>query len=144
MTSVTDMTTFELSDEQRAALDEQIAAKPPDRRVGVPLTPEQSAAYRQAAEEEQSAKAEMVAHVRKLRAAEQEPGLFGDLRRAINASPLSRDQIAQRIGSSPEELDHFRIGASQLLPESLRQLVDVLGLRLMQEIPAARDPLAAD
>jgi ribosome-binding protein aMBF1 (putative translation factor) len=138
------MSIFQPTDEQQRALDEQLAAKPSDRRVGVPLTPEQTAAYRQAVEEELGGKDEMVAHVRKLRAAEQEPGLFGDLRRAINASHLSREQIAQRIGTSSRELDEFRTGAAPLPPESLRQLANVLGLRLMQEIPAAREPLTTN
>jgi len=138
------MSIFQPTDEQQRALDDQLAAKPADRRVGVPLTPEQTAAYRQAVEEEQGGKDEMVAHVRRLRAAEQERGLFGDLRRAINASQLTREQIAQRIGTSPEELDDFRTGAAPLLPESLNQLADVLGLRLMQEIPAARESLSTN
>jgi hypothetical protein len=138
------MSKLQLTDEQQAALREQLAATPPERRVGVPLTPEQAAAYRQAVAEELAGKKEMTDYVRKLRAAEQEPGLFGDLRRAINASRLERTLIAAEIGTTPDELDKFRTADAPLPPEALKRLVDVLGLQLMQQIPARREPVTAN
>ena len=138
------MSIFQPTDEQRAALQEQMAATPSQGRVGVPLTSEQAVAYREAVQEELAGKDEMVAHVRKLRAAEQEAGLFGDLRRAINASRLDRNVIAQMIGTTRAELDRFRTAEAPLPPEALRRLVDVLGLQLMQPIPARREPVAAE
>jgi len=138
------MSSLQLTEEQRAAIEEQIASRPSDRRVGVPLTPDQKAAYRRAVEEERAGEEELIARAQMLRAAEQEPGLFGDLRRAINASRIPRDAIANQVGTSLDELDNFRTGTALLPPEVLNRLVSALGLRLMQEIPSRHEAVAVE
>ncbi|MGD9854948.1 MAG: hypothetical protein AB7U20_08345 [Planctomycetaceae bacterium] len=61
----------------------------------------------------------------------------------MNASRLPKDDIANRVGTTPDELERFRTGESLLPPEKWNRLVTVLGLRLMQVIPGRREPVSA-
>ena len=85
--------------------------------------------------EELAGKEENIAHLRKIQAAAEQPGFFGDLRRAIVASRRSVDELSAEIGVDQRLLSDFRAGDTELPAAALERLVDTLGLRLMQEIP---------
>jgi hypothetical protein len=106
-----------------------------ERRVTVQFTPEQRQAYRDAVEQELAGKDENIAHFRKIKAAAEQPGFFGDVRRAILLSRGSIGELAALIGVEPEVLSDFRAGEAELPAAALNRLLEALGLRLMQEIP---------
>jgi hypothetical protein len=105
------------------------------RRVTVSRTPEQVEKWQTAAKAELAASEENVAHVLKIKVAAEQPGFFGDIRRAILSSRRPLDQLAAEAGVEPRALSDFRAGDSDLPSAALDRLLDVLGLRLMQEIP---------
>jgi hypothetical protein len=105
-----------------------------ERRVTVTFTPEQKVEWQAAAEQELAAKEENILHFRKLKEAAAKPGLFGDIRRAIAASRLPADHLATQVGIDVRLLSDFRAGDAELPPEALERLLNVLRLRLMQEI----------
>jgi len=135
------MATIEWTPEQAAERERQKAANPPDRRIHVELTPEQREAWRQAAEEEQANKEETIARFHRMQAAEKEPGFLGDLRRAINASGHRTIKLPEEIGVEARLLGDFRTGEADLPADAIARLVDVLHLRLMQEIPASQSEI---
>ena len=106
-----------------------------DKRLTIQFTPEQRAEWTAAVQEELAGKEENIAHFRKLQAAAQQPGFFGDIRRAIVLSRRPVDELAQKIGVHPSQFSAFRAGDAELPSASLDRLIEVLGLRLMQEIP---------
>ncbi|MBX3440368.1 MAG: hypothetical protein KF861_22955 [Planctomycetaceae bacterium] len=133
--------TIQLTDAQRADFAAKIANNP-GSRVTMDFTPEQEAAWRQAAAEEDARKGERQEHQRALNAAAKQPGFFGDLRRALAAHGRQME-IAERIGVSFQELDDFCLGQAALPPAAIDALVSTLGLRLMQEIPDRPEPAGA-
>lgn len=70
-----------------------------------------------------------------IQATAEQPGFFGDLRRAIVVSRRSLDELSAGIGVDQRFLSDFRAGDAQFPAAALERLVDTLGLRLMQEIP---------
>jgi hypothetical protein len=106
-----------------------------ERRVTVDWTPEQKKAWRQAVEQELLGKQENIAHIRKVVAAAEQPGFFGDVRRAIVQSRRSPSELCAAIGIEPHVLSDFRAGDADLPTAALEHLIETLGLRLMQEIP---------
>jgi hypothetical protein len=106
-----------------------------DRRVFVQFTPEQGKAWREAAEQELAEKNENSAHVRRIMAAAEQPGFFGDIRRAILLSRRPTSELAAEIGVESRVLSEFRTGQAELPATALDRLLERLGLRLMQEIP---------
>ena len=106
-----------------------------ERRVFLQFTPEQKQAYREALEQELAGKDENIAHIGKIMAAAEQPGLFGDIRRAILLSRCSIGELSATIGVDPRMLSDFRAGDVELPAAALDRLVESLGLRLMQEIP---------
>ncbi|MEX1028004.1 MAG: hypothetical protein WD049_08365 [Candidatus Paceibacterota bacterium] len=79
-------------------------------------------------------KEQNIAHLRKLQAAATKPGFFGDVRRAIALSRRPVETLAADIGIDVRLLSEFRAGDAELPSAALDRLLDVLGLRLMQEI----------
>jgi hypothetical protein len=75
-----------------------------------------------------------LAHFRKIKAAAEQRGVFGDVRRAIAAARRPLDDLAHEIGVDPRLLSDFRAGDAELPSASLDRLIEVLGLRLMREI----------
>jgi hypothetical protein len=124
---------MELTTEQREQL--QQAKERGERREFVEFTPEQRKSWREAAEQELAGKDENLAHRRKIMAAADQPGFFGDIRRAIILSRRSRSELANSIGIDQRLLSDFRTGEAVLPEDTLGRLIDALGLRLMQEIP---------
>jgi hypothetical protein len=105
------------------------------RRATVSFTAEQRKAWRQAVETELAGKDENVAVSRKILAAAEQPGFFGDLRRAILLSRRSPVELSVAIGVDPRQFSDFRAGEAELPPVPLDRLIEILGLRLVQEIP---------
>jgi hypothetical protein len=106
-----------------------------EQRVSVRFTAEQRKAWREAVEQELHGKSENMAHIRKIKAAAEQPGFFGDVRRAIILSRGSVGELAAAIGVLPQQLSDFRAGEAELPSVALDRLIETLGLRLMQEIP---------
>ncbi|MGD9854250.1 MAG: hypothetical protein AB7U20_04790 [Planctomycetaceae bacterium] len=133
------MTTIQWTPEQIAERERQKAAYPPDRRLNIELTAQQEAAYLQAAKEEQASQEEIIARMRKIMAAANEPGFLGDLRRTLNAAGPRIAALPDQIGVDAALLSDFRAGEAELPAAAISRLVDALRLRLMQEIPPAVD-----
>lgn len=106
-----------------------------ERRVSLSFTPEQRKAYREAVEQELAGQGENIAHVRKVMTAAEQPGFFGDIRRAILLSRPSIGDLAATIGVEPRVLSDFQADEADLPAAALNRLIETLGLRLMQEIP---------
>jgi hypothetical protein len=106
-----------------------------EKRVTLSFTPEQKNQWRTAAQEELAGKEENIAHINKIQAAARQPGFFGDVRRAIILSRRPTDQLANNVGIDPRLLSDFRAAEAELPSAALDRLIEVLGLRLMQEIP---------
>jgi len=106
-----------------------------EQRVRLRLTAEQRDQWRAAVEEELACKAENIAHIRKVRSAAEQPGFFGDVRRAIILSRCPMADLAKEIDVDPILFSDFRAGDAELPAAALDRLMERLGLRLMQEIP---------
>ncbi len=106
-----------------------------ERRVSLDFTAGQKKAWQQAVAEEVAGKDENIAHFHKLKSAAEQPGFLGDVRRAILMSRRSPAELSAEIGVDPLVLSDFRSGEAELPAATLSRLIEVLGLRLMQEIP---------
>jgi len=106
-----------------------------ERRSFIQFTPEQKKTYREAVEQELAGREENIAHVRKIMAAAEQPGFFGDVRRAILLSRCSIGELAAAINIDSRVLADFRADDAELPAAALDRLIQALGLRLMQEIP---------
>jgi DNA-binding MarR family transcriptional regulator len=106
-----------------------------ERRVYVQLTPAQRKAYQEAVDLELAGKDENIAHCQKIKVAAEQPGFFGDVRRAILSSRPSIGDLAATIGVDPRLLSDFQASEAELPAAALDRLLETLGLRLMQEIP---------
>ena len=124
---------MKLSPEQRRAVERAKAAG--DHRVGLVFTPEQKREWLAAVEVELAAKEENIALLRKIKSAAEEPGLIGDGRRAAGLSRMRLAELAGLVGVEADLFADFQAGEAQLPPSALDRLLDVLGLRLMREIP---------
>lgn len=103
-------------------------------RVTLGFTAEQNAAWQGAVEAELACEGDNVARVLKIKTAADQPGFFGDIRRAIlmNRRPVA--ELSSAIGVDSHALSDFRAGDAELPAAALDRLVEALGLRLMQEI----------
>jgi hypothetical protein len=124
---------MQLTPEQQDQIRKAKAAG--DQRVTTGFTDEQKEQWEAAVQEELAGKEENLAHMRRIQAAAERPGFFGDLRRAIIASHLSVVELSAATGVDQRLLSDFRAGDAELPAAALERLVDTLGLRLMQEIP---------
>ena len=106
-----------------------------EKRVTTGFTDQQKEQWEAAVQEELAGKEENRAHMRKIQAAAERPGFFGDLRRAIIASHRSVSELSAAIGVDQRLLSDFRAGDAELSAAALERLIDTLGLRLMQDIP---------
>ena len=105
------------------------------RRTTLSLTAEQRKSWREAVQKELDGKGENLAHVRQVMIVAEEPGFFGDVRRAILLSRRPVAELAAVVGVEPQALSNFRAGAEELHSTALNRLIETLGLRLMQKIP---------
>jgi DNA-binding MarR family transcriptional regulator len=106
-----------------------------ERRVFIEFTPEQRKEYREAVALEMAGKDANIARARKVKAATEQTGFFGDIRRAIILSRPSIPDLANAIGVDSHVLSDFQAGEAELPASALDRLLEKLGLRLMQEIP---------
>ena len=65
------------------------------------------------------------------------PGFFGDVRRAMTFSRRPLRELASELGIDERVLADFRTADADLPAAALARLVEILGLRLMQEIPCS-------
>jgi hypothetical protein len=86
-------------------------------------------------DQEMAGKEANIAHIRKIKLAAEQPGFFGDVRRAILLSRPSISKLAADIGVEPRVLSDFQADDAELPAAALDRLIAALGLRLMQEIP---------
>jgi hypothetical protein len=124
---------MELTPEQQEKVRRAKAAG--DKRVMLSLTPEQEVEWEAAVQQELAAKDKNIAHFHKIKAAAEQRGFFGDVRRAIALSRRPVHELAAEIGVDPILLSDFRAADAELPCAALDQLIETLGLRLMQEIP---------
>jgi hypothetical protein len=106
-----------------------------ERRITLAFTPEQRKEWRQLVDLEIEGKEKNIERVRKIKAAAEQPGFFGDVRRAILLSRPSIPDLATSIGVDWLLLSDFQAGDADLPAIALDRLMESLGLRLMQEIP---------
>ncbi len=106
-----------------------------EQRINLPFTPEQKAEWKNAVDEERAAKDENIAHHHKVVKAAEQPGFFGDIRRAVQQSQRPLDELAADIGVERLLLSDFLAADADLPADALNRLIEVLHLRLMQEIP---------
>jgi hypothetical protein len=104
-------------------------------RAVISPTPEQRQAWQTAARAEVACKDENVERFLKIKAAAEQPGFFGDVRRAVLLARRPLDDLATAIGVDAGTLSDFRAGEIELPAGVLDRLVEALGLRLMQVIP---------
>jgi hypothetical protein len=106
-----------------------------ERRINMNLTPDQKQEYLETVALEMAGKQQNIALARKIKAAAQQPGFFGDVRRAILLSRPSIPELAVSIGVDCHVLSDFQAGEAELPAAALDRLLETLNLRLMQEIP---------
>ncbi len=127
---------MELTPEQQEQVRQAKAAG--EKRVMLRFTPPQKSEWEAALQQELAGKEENVAHFRKIKAAAEQEGFFGDVRRAIAISRRPVHELAAAIGVDAALLSDFRAGDADLPSAALDRLIETLGLRLVQEIPRAR------
>ena len=123
---------MQLTPEQQKRISEAKSAG--EKRVVLDLTPEQEAEWETAVQQELAGKDENLEHLRKVKAAAEQKGFSGDLRRAITLARRPIRELAAEIGVDWRVLSDFRAGDTELPSPALDRLIASLGLRLMQEI----------
>ena len=122
----------ELTPEQQEQVRQAKAAGA--NRATLKFTSAQHDQWQAAVEQELAGKEDNIAHFLKIKAAAEQPGFFGDVRRAIalNRRPIS--EMANEIGVDARLFSDFRAGEADLPAAALDRLIEILGLRLMREI----------
>ena len=124
---------MQLTPEQKDQLQQARTAG--ERRVHLRLTAEQKDEWQSALAQELACKDENITHVQKIKAAAEQPGFFGDVRRAIALSRRPLTELAREINIDPLLFSDFCADEAELPAAALNQLLETLGLRVMQEIP---------
>ncbi len=123
---------MQLTPEQQQQVQQAKAAG--EKRTMLQFTAQQKDEWQAAVQEELAGQTDNVAQQRKIKAAAEQPGFFGDVRRAILCSRRPVDELAAEIGVDGRLLSDFRAGDAELPAAALDRLINILGLRLMQEI----------
>ena len=124
---------MELTPEQRSEI--RTAKSTGHRRTTIRFTAQQKAEWEAVVQEELVGKEENIARYQKIKAASEQPGFFGDLRRAVALSRMPMDELSAEIGVDQGLLSDFRAGDAELPGGALDRVIQTLGLRLMHEIP---------
>ena len=124
---------MQLTPEQQTQLAQAKSAG--EKGVALSFTPQQKAEWEAAVQQELADKEVNVDRLRKIKAAAEQVGFLGDLRRAIALSRRPVQELAAEIGVDWRLLSDFRSGEAELPSPALDRLVAALGLRLMHEIP---------
>lgn len=101
----------------------------PDRIIH-PTSPDDAARIDAIAAAVEAERPELIARYRRRRAAESEAGLRGDLRRAITASMIGPDKLADVAGVDVSLLMDFQEGVADLPFLSIEKLLNRLGMEL--------------
>jgi hypothetical protein len=123
---------MQLTSEQQAQLAE--AKSRDERRATLSFSPSQKAEWEATVQQELAGKEQNLERMRKIKAAAEQPGFMGDLRRAIALAHRPVEELAAEIGVDLQLLSDFRSGDAELPSPVLDGLIAALGLRLMQEI----------
>jgi hypothetical protein len=123
---------MQLTPEQQKRINEAKSAG--EKRIVLDFTPGQEAEWEMAVQQELAGKDENLEHLRKMKAAAEQEGFSGDLRRAITLARRPIRELAVEIGVDWRVLSDFRAGDAELPSPALDRLIAVLGLRLMREI----------
>lgn len=118
----------QLAQVQQAKIDGQA-------RTRIELSDEQKHDWQTEVQQENAGRVENIAHLQKIRAAANQAGFFGDVRRSMLHARRPIEELAAAMGVEPNLLSDFRAGDADLPPAALDRLIEALGLRLMQEIP---------
>ncbi len=124
---------MQLTPEQQTQLAQ--AKSVGEKRVTLNFTAQQKAEWEAAVRQELAGSEANIEHLRKIKAAAEQVGFLGDLRRAIALSRRPVQELAAEISVDPSLLSDFRTGDADLPSPALDRLVAALGLRLVQEIP---------
>jgi len=100
------------------------------RSIFVPSTPEDTARHEAQLRDVEKDLPELMDWARRSFRAIEEPTFSGELRRAIIACDLEREELISRIGITDELLNDFMGGDASLPSAALDKLVDLLGYRL--------------
>ena len=100
-------------------------------RTYIELSDEKRAQIRRAQEQVKEELPELAKRLRMANEAADEDTFSGELRRAIHASGLHLNSIAERIGTTPLVLDEFLTGERTLRSDVIDRLTTVLGCKLM-------------
>jgi hypothetical protein len=95
-------------------------------------TAEEQARWRAGVEEELQAMPENIARAKRFRAALAEPGVAGQLRRAIVDRHIRTADLAEQAGVSFESLDGFLFGESPLDSDAFARVAAALRYELVQ------------
>jgi hypothetical protein len=106
-----------------------------EKSIDLPFTPEQRGEWERAVAAEESTRDQNILHFNKVIKATKQPGFFGDIRRAVQHSLRPANEIAKEIGIDDRVFSDFLAAEIELPASALDRLVELLGLRLMQEIP---------
>ena len=123
---------MQLTPEQQAVVDKAKAAG--EKRALLSFTSGQTEEWQDAVRRELEGRDETIAHVQKIKAAAEQAGFFGDVRRAIAISGRRVDELARDSGIEARLLSDFRAGEKELPSAALDRLLSILGVRLMLEI----------
>ena len=122
-----------LTPEQQKQVEQARASG--ENRVTVSFTSQQKAEWQAAVQQELAGKEENIARIRKITTPAEQPGFFGDVRRAVSLSRRPVQELAAEIGVDWRLLSDFRAGDAELPSAAIEKLIATLALRLMQEIP---------
>lgn len=100
-------------------------------------TPEAAERYERLAEAIEAEKPDIIRRARLAIAAGDEPGFRGDLRRAIHATGVTQEKIAEGAGIHVFSLCDFLEGTAELTSTQIGAIVELLGFQLVRTIPAA-------
>jgi len=98
---------------------------------GRPLTDEEAAELQCQVDQAEAERPDMIDRDRRRRAALQEPGVAGQLRRAIAAAGIRSPELAQRAGIPLAALSDFLAGDAPLDTDTAARLADVLRYELV-------------
>jgi ribosome-binding protein aMBF1 (putative translation factor) len=119
---------MQLTPEQRSEMERQRRDHPGRRRFTLAFTPAQLAEYRAAVAEEMQHRSANIARAGSTRDALREATFSGWLRRAIAASGVNQERIAEQLGIDASLINRFLAGEAAIDSTVIDGLVNLLGL----------------
>jgi hypothetical protein len=112
---------------------------PQTKRTYVELSEEKRAQIKRWQEQVKEELPELANRLRLATKAAEEDTFSGELRRAVHASGLTLNHIADRVGSTPIVLDKFLTGEGILESDVIDRLVALLGCKLCPKEAGSAD-----